>query len=793
MTHPRREAQVKHLFPAASPEVSKEATGLGRHNLPPARTSFVGREHEVVEIKRVLPTTRLLTLTGAGGSGKTRLALEVAKDLLETYPDGVWLVELAGLSEGELGVPAVAAVLGVREQRGRPLWDILVDYLWPKDILLILDNCEHLIEATARLIDGLLVGCPKLRVLATSREPLGVPEEVVWRVPSLPVPGLRSPATAEQLSGYASVRLFVDRARQRSTAFGLGSCNARAVADICRRLDGIPLAIELACARVGVLSPEQIAQRLKDSLKLLTGGARTATPRHQTLKGTLNWSYELLGEPERKLFERLSAFMGGWALEAAETVGTGDGVEEEDVLDLLSRLVDKSLVVAEAGEDEARYRMVEPIRQYGLERLEQRGDADAARRRHAAFFLALAEEAEPELRGSNQRGWLERLEMEHDNLRAALSWALGQEEETELGLRLGGALGEFWHLRGHLSEGRRWLQAGLAKGEATLTAARARALARAGYIAWEQGDYAHSVALSEESLTLSRKLGDAAGAAAALYTLGWAAMFGDQVERALVLIEEAITLQRAAGDTAGVARSLLILGFVANYRRDYEQATALYEESLMLAREAGDGFAIALSLGVGALAALGRGDHQKTKLLCEEGLQTSRQLKMTHLTAAYLHVAASLAGSQGKAARSARLWGAAEALREAIGTVLSPFERHLYEPYLTAARAQLDEAAWKAAWAGGRAMTTEEAIEYALSFERVVPPTVTVPETGETLTSREVEVLILISSGASNQQISEELFLSIHTVKRHVVHILRKLGVSSRTQSAARARELGVL
>src|SRR5215217_344008 len=792
MTHPRREAQVKHLFPAASPEVSKEATGLGRHNLPPARTSFVGREHEVVEIKRVLPTTRLLTLTGAGGSGKTRLALEVAKDLLETYPDGVWLVELAGLSEGELGVQAVAAVLRVREQQRSLLWDTLVDYLRPKDVLLILDNCEHLIEATARLIDGLLVGCPKLRVLATSRELLGVPGEVVWRVPSLPVPDPRSPATAQRLSGYASVRLFVDRARQRDTAFGLGSRNARAVADICRRVDGIPLAIELACARIGVLSPEQIAQRLKNSLKLLSAGDRTATPRHQTLKGTLDWSYELLGEPEGKLFERLSVFMGGWALEAAETVGTGDGVKEEDVLDLLSRLVDKSLVVAEAGEGEARYRMLEPIRQYGLERLEQSGNADAARRHHAAFFLALAEEAEPELRGPQQGECLKRLEMEHDNLRAALSWALRQEE-AELGLRLGGALGEFWHLRGHLNEGRRWLQAGLAKGGATLTAARARALARAGYIAWEQGDYAHSVALSEESLTLSRKLGDARGAAAALYTLGWAAMFGNQVKRASALVEEAVTLQRAAGDTAGVARSLLILGFVANYRRDYEQATALYEESLMLAREAGDGFAIALSLGVGALAALGRGDHQQTKLLCEEGLRTSRRLKMMHLTAAYLHVAASLAGSQGKATRSARLWGAAEALREAIGTVLSPFERHLYEPYLTAAQAQLEEAAWKAAWAGGRAMTTDEAIEYALSFERAVPPTVTVPETGETLTSREVEVLILISAGASNQQISEELFLSIHTVKRHVVHILRKLGVSSRTQAATRARELGVL
>jgi predicted ATPase/DNA-binding SARP family transcriptional activator len=556
----------------------EEPLGHSKHNLIAARTSFVGRERELVELKRELGKTWLLILTGAGGCGKTRLALEVAKDVIGAYPDGVWRVDLAGLSELELVPQAVAAALKVREQPSRPLIDTLVDDLKTKQILLILDNCEHLIEAASRLAGTLLETCPRLRILATSREPLGIAGEVRWQVPPLSFPDPQRTPAVEELSGYESTTLFVERARQRDPAFTLTAQNSPTMAKICQKLEGIPLAVELAAARMGVLSADQLAERLEGSIRLLAAGERNQDPRHQTLRRTLDWSYELLSEPEQRLFERLSVFAGGWTLEAAEAVGAGDEIEEEHVLDLLSLLIDKSLVVSELVEEGApRCRMLEPIKQYAREKLEEsREEAETVKRRHATFFLALAEEAELELRGPRQGEWLERLEGEHNNLRAALSWML-EGREIELVLRLGGALGEFWHLRGHLGEGRRWLEEALAKGTAVQELVRAKALARAGYIAWEQGDYERSIALSEESLALSREVGDARSAAAALYTLGWAAMFGNELEQASALIEEAVTLQRAAGDTVGVARSLLILGFVANAQRDYERAMALYK------------------------------------------------------------------------------------------------------------------------------------------------------------------------------------------------------------------------
>jgi predicted ATPase/DNA-binding SARP family transcriptional activator/DNA-binding CsgD family transcriptional regulator len=763
------------------------------HNLPVERTSFVGREEELVEVKRLLVMTQLLTLKGAGGSGKTRLALEIVNDLVGLYPDGVWLVELAGLSEGELVPQAVAAALGVREQPNRPLMVTLVDSLRTKNLLLVLDNCEHLAVAVVRLVETLVGSCPGLRLLATSRETLGVAGELVWQVPPLSVPYPDPSPAGEELHNYESVRLFVERAKQRDPLFALTEQNYQGVARICQKLEGLPLAVELAAAQVGALSLEQIVERLEGSNNLLRKVGRAPDPRHQTLKRTLDWSYELLGEPERKLFRRLSVFAGGSTLEAAERVGTGEGIEETAVLEVLSQLIDKSLVVAKKqGEESAmRYRMLEPIRHYAREKLEKnREEAEATRRRHAAVFLALAEEAELELRGPRQGQWLAQLETEHDNLRSALSWAL-KWEEAELGLQLGGALGEFWHLRGHLSEGQRWLGAALEKEEALPGLARAKALARAGYIAWEQGDYERSVVLSEESLALSRKVGDTAAAAAALYTLGWAAMFGNEIQQASALIEEAVMLQRDSEDRVGVARSLLILGFVAVAQHNYEQAMALYEESVALAREVGDGFSLVLSLGVGALAALGQGDYQRTRLLCEEGLQTVWQLKITHLIAAYLHVAASLAGSQGLSVRAARLWGAAENIREAIGTVLSPFERHLYAPYIAAAQDHIEKEMWEAAWKEGRVMPLEEAIDYALSQEELSPLTDPIIEHQSSdkpkgrLTNREKEVAALVVQGLSSRQIAAELAISKHTVDTHVRKLLKKLKLRSRAQITA--------
>jgi len=403
----------------------------------------------------------------------------VARDLVGAYPDGVWLVELAPLSEGTLLPQMVAGALRVKEQPSRPLIDTLVDYLRDKVMLLVVDNCEHLVAATARLADMLLDSCPRLRVLATSREALGIVGEMNWPVQSLSLPDPRQQPTVDELERYESVRLFMERAQYRNPAFILTTQNAQPVIEICIRVDGIPLAIELAAARVG-LSVEQIAARLDDSLRLLTAGGRTATPRQQTLRGTMDWSYDLLSEREQLLFARLSVFAGGWTLEAVELVGVGDGIEEEDVLDLLLRLVDKSLVVAGATEEgRVRYRMLDPVRQYALDKLEERDEAEEARRRHAEIFRGLAEKTETEMRGPEQATWLDRLEADHDNLRGALSWTL-ERGGPELGLRLAVAFWWFWEARGYFDEGRRWLEQALAKGSRA-SAARAKGLDGVGW------------------------------------------------------------------------------------------------------------------------------------------------------------------------------------------------------------------------------------------------------------------------------------------------------------------------
>jgi predicted ATPase/DNA-binding SARP family transcriptional activator len=422
----------------------RESDDAGQHNLPASSTSFVGREHEIAEVRRMLSMTRLLTLTGAGGSGKTRLAVEAARALAGVYPDGVWITELAPLSEPGLVPQAVASALGIREQPGRPLLGTIIEALQSKELLLVMDNCEHLIQASSILAEELLSSCPRPRILTTSREPLGIGGEVVRQVGPLSLPETSNGrSTAESLMRCEAVRLFVERSRVMAPDFGLTEGNAGAVVRLCRRLDGIPLAIELAAARLGDVAVEQVARRLEGSLDLLQSSGRSAEPKHQTLRSTLDWSYNLLGEMERALFGRLAVFAGGWTLEAAEQVCSGRGIEHYEFLDLLVGLVDKSLVVAGAtSEGAVRYRMLEPIRQYAREKLDEIGQAYEARDRHAEFFLALAEEAEPELDGPQQRLWVERLDVEHDNLGAALLRAL-EHGEGELALRLGAALWRF--------------------------------------------------------------------------------------------------------------------------------------------------------------------------------------------------------------------------------------------------------------------------------------------------------------------------------------------------------------
>ncbi len=425
-------------------------------NLPLQLTSFIGREREVAEVQRLLAETRLLTLTGSGGAGKTRLALQAAAGLLSEFEDGVWWVELASLTDPVLVPQAIGSALGLRDEAKRPLLDQLGDHLCGKRMLLVLDNCEHLITACATCVDVLLHAAPDLHILVTSREPLAIAGETTYRVPSLNVPDREHLPPLAELAQFEAVRLMVERGAVVLPGFAVTDVNGTAIADICQRLDGIPLAIELAAARIKTLPVEELRARLGDRLRVLTGGSRIALPRHRTLRATLDWSYGLLAEPERILLRRLAVFAGGWTLEAAEVVCGGDGLPEAGVLDHLAGLVDKSLVTLELPDAAGRYRMLETVRQYATERLVESGETDRLRQTHAKFFLELAEEAEPKLFGPEQDAWFARLEAEHSNLRAALEW-LDALEEAMQGLRLAGALWRFWEVRGHLAEGRSWL------------------------------------------------------------------------------------------------------------------------------------------------------------------------------------------------------------------------------------------------------------------------------------------------------------------------------------------------
>jgi predicted ATPase/DNA-binding CsgD family transcriptional regulator len=791
----------------------------------------VGREREIEEVKRELAMTRILTLTGAGGSGKTRLALELARNLVEAYPDGAWLVELAPLSEEALVPKAVAEALEVPERPGEPLADTLAEVLRGRQLLMVLDNCEHLLEATARLVDLLLDSCPRLRILATSREALGVEGEVRWLVPPLSIPDLQDTPSLEELVSYESVRLFVERARGRDPSFSLSPKNAFAGTEICRRLEGIPLAIELAAARVGALSVEQISERLTDSLQLLTSGSRTQLPRQRTLRGTLDWSFELLSESERRVFRRLSVFAGGWTLEAAEAVGVGGGIEEGEVLDLLSELVEKSLVVARGSDQRGvRYRMLEPVRQYAQEKLEESGEAEAAKGAHTGYFLALAEEAEPELFGPRDVEWLERLEEEHDNMRAALYWAL-EGARAELGLRLVGALLPFWEAHGHYSEGRKWIEDALKKEGRTSGTVRAKALYALSRIAAAQsdthraevaaregielsteveigsslaasfrgmlglaagwrGDYERAKELADESLKLSRQAHDKVRIADALLELAGNLMYLGDRERGKELHEEGIALCREVGYASGLGRGLLGLGYFLVLEGDYERGATLNEEAAALFRERGYKGNLEYALVNLGQAALLRGDHERARSYYEESLTLSKELGERLSASDGLEGLACVYAAEEASEQAARLFGAALALREAIGYQNTLEEDAWREPYLSTARSLLGEAAWEEALAQGRAMGLEEAIEYALSqgeSSAIIPSST--PEHPAGLTSREVEVLGMVAAGKTNAQVAKELFLSPRTVETHLTSIYHKLGITSRSAATRFALE----
>jgi predicted ATPase/DNA-binding SARP family transcriptional activator/DNA-binding CsgD family transcriptional regulator len=768
---------------------SKEVSEPPRHNLPVPRTSFVGRGRELTEIKRTLAMTRLLTLTGTGGSGKTRLALSVATDLAGAYPEGAWLVELAGLSEPELVPQAVAGLLGVREQPGRTLVESVADSLREQRALLILDNCEHLVDAAARLVDFLLASSSHLKVLATSREPLGVEGEVLFSVPPLSVPpGL--PSDPGVIGSHDSVRLFLERTRMRLPDFSFTRENAAAVAEVCRKLEGIPLAIELAAARMGVLAANQVAEKLEDSLGLLSTGPRTASPRQRTMRAAIGWSHRLLSEGEKQLFAGLSTFSGGFTLEAAEAVCPGGAVEEGEVLYLVSGLVDKSLVVVETtAEARVHYRMLEPVRQYAQERLEEGGEAEAIRRRHAAFFLELAERAEPQLKGPGQVEWLKLLEEDNDNLRTAMAWLL-EKGDYEAAVRMAHALWIFWMIHGHQGEGRLWIEEALAKGKMLTTHAQAKALSVQFSTYYGLGNPERMEQIAEEAAALFRQVGDKLGLAYVLACLATVKLQLGDAERAIALFEEALDLGRELGDMWGVSGGLGHLGSIYLGRGDYEQARHYFQEGLALSRQIGNNLAASTALYGLALAAQGQGDHERAAGLYTEGLKSSAESGDKANIAYCLEGLAQVASAQQETERAALLFGAAEATLEGAGGTVYPFvqDRSVHEQVVEVVRSQLDEATFSSAWAKGAAIGLGEVVEYALSGEEAAPPVSPAaqqqPSTTQqsALTRREEEIAILVARGLTNRQIASELSISEHTVATHVAKVRKKVGLSSRSQ-----------
>jgi predicted ATPase/DNA-binding SARP family transcriptional activator/Tfp pilus assembly protein PilF len=762
---------------ADTPMMAPSDPPAPQHNLPIALTSFIGREREIAEVQRLLATTRLLTLAGPGGCGKTRLAIETAAAVLSSYPDGVWLVELAALVDPALVPQTVAAALGVREAPGQPLTETLTAALRSKHLLLVLDNCEHLITACAHLAEALLRACPYLRILATSREPLHVPGEMLWLVPALSLPDPRRLPPLANLLQYEAIRLLVERAQAVVPSFQIADQHAAALAQIGARLDGMPLAIELAAARVNMLTLEQLAGRLDDCFRLLSGGSRTALSRQQTLKATLDWSYDLLTEREQALLRRLAVFAGGFSLEAAEAIGVDVGREVDDVFDLLSRLVAKSLVVAEQQDALARYRLLETVRQYSAAKLRDTDEETNLRAQHLDWYLAVAKRAEPHLMGPQQKHWLLTLQQERDNLRAALEWCFQElkiENEKlknddqkqfsirqELGLRLARALCWFWYLDGGLSEGGAWFERALARTDETeRTWARAMALYGTGFMALhqQQGDLTGARSRLEASSAIFREVGEPHELAMALFVLSVVAVNQGDERAALACMEESLEIFKAVGNQQYYALTLMHMGDVALRRGDWAAARACYEDALSIYRQRGSRWGMAQLLNnLGELARC-EGDYIRAARFYEESLASFRELGSSGDIARSIHnlgyvaqaqgnpnqalvcfteslklfqergnkrgiieCIAGMAGvvaAQGQGARAVRLLGAAAAQFQAIGAAMWPADRIDYHRSEAGIRAVLGEEAFAAAWAAGRALTLEQAIGEAFPDEK---------------------------------------------------------------------------
>jgi predicted ATPase/class 3 adenylate cyclase/DNA-binding CsgD family transcriptional regulator len=817
-----------------------------RHNLPSQATSFVGRAGELAELRSLVSGgSRLVTITGPGGIGKSRLALQLAAAALDGAGAGVWLAELAPVADPDLVVRAVAAVLSVREEPGRPVLDTLVDAVGDRRLLVVLDNAEHVLGAAAKLADAVMRCCPRACLLVTSREPLGISGEHVFRVGPLAVPPADL-AIPGRLAGFEAVQLFTERAAMHRQGFAVDVANAAAVAAVCVRLDGIPLALELAAARLGSLSVLEISARLDQRFRLLTRGSRTALPRHQTLRALIDWSYDLLNAEERLVLDRLSVFAGGWTLAAAEAVTSRGGTGEWQVLDHLAALVDKSLVLADEANGSTRYRLLETVRHYATERLAARvgSELDESRAAHRDHYLALVETADTHLCGQDEAVWLDQLEAEFDNIRAALAFSLADPDSAEPGLRLAAGLRWFCYLRGHAGEVIEALTVLLGRPDAqTPTQARARALIASCHLLDRFGDDLVVPSMASEAIQIARSLADDAVTADALSQLCWFRFLHGDLPAALAQIDEAIGLARATGDPRLIAYVLSRRAVFKGEAGDLEAAFADQEETITLARVAGDNFRLVTALGNLGVRELTTGEVRAARPHLQEASMLADNLGYQHLSAGvrlnlgfgdlidadpghardiftgiletaritgvkpYVHGAllglALAAGADGDPAVAATLHGVADEHYEQAGRTFEALEAGLRDRDHARLRGTLGDAAFEAAYARGRTLGQADAVALAIAAtvpDPAVASAVTVPAAGQAtadssagpLSEREREIVELLAGGATDAQIAGRLFLSVNTVRSHLDRIRDKTGARRRAELVRYAMQAGI-
>ena len=750
------------------------------NNLPRPLTSFIGREHELAEARRLLGDNRLLTLTGPGGSGKTRLCIRLAAEVAGDFPDGVYFVPLAPVREPGLVPSSIAQHIGLQDPRGRPLLEHLAAHLRERKLLIVLDNFEHLLAAGPVVVE-LLKGSRALRIVVSSRSSLRLSGEQECPVPPLALPGLQTTSPAS-IAACESVELFVERAAAATPGFAVDEKNAASIAQIVQRLDGLPLAIELAAARVKLLPPEAILTRLDHALGLLVGGSRDLPDRQQTLRSTISWSHELLSEGGRRLLATCSVFRGGASLEMIELVCKTAVDIGMPVLDGLQELVDQSLLRPAPTSGRPRYTMLETIREFAAERLAEMPEAVGIQESHAAAFLVLAEEARSPGTAADEKEWFDRLELEHNNVRAAIEWYC--RESPADALRLAAAMSNFWSWRGHFTEGRERLRV-LLELVADASPTRVRALNGAAWLAIDQGDHAEAATRLEESLALSRRLNYRAGEGMAIVYLARSSIASQRAAEAAPYVEDAIAMLREAQDGPGVALCFMYAGLVAQFTDQLEVACDCFAQCIRLSQELGiDSVAARVSQLLG-IARLDLGELGAARAALEQGLPASLELGDRWVVPIGLGGFASLAARTGRPRQALRLAGAATAYSETNHFSIPPAMQAVIDRWLAPARKTVGAAAAKL-FAEGRQMKVEEAVACALANE---PEETWRPGPRRSLTRRELEVAALVARGLTNREIASQLYLSVRTVDVHVDHILTKLGFHTRTQLAAWAYE----